>query len=337
MAMLKEEIGRLPARGKGDRMRHVPVVVSSQRNDFAAGSQPFQEGRGRRARRAIVHQIPYDDELARLVFCEQFRETLLDRLHAPKWHEPPRGTLAELVAEVQISNRKPAFRFMKKRQTPVKENVRRDRNLIGGGGGHRHLGGAEAEIIPCHPSLQPISRLSSGMKGFLKFLGLSAVALLGIGCAMQAPHPVAQSSSSRHRINKVRTTAYTHTEAGGRSSAIGTRLCGKKVKSAAADWSRWPLGTKFQIVGTDEIFQIDDYGGALVGTSTIDLYKTNRLEMHKWGVRAVDIDILEWGSAEKSMKVLAPRAHNSKVHAMIMSLAKNAAGRENTHLSPAFF
>ena len=73
---------------------------------------------------------------------------------------------------------------------------------------------------------------------------------------------------------KVRTTAYTHTEAGGSHNAVGTRLSGKNVMSAAADWSRWPLGTKFRIVDTDEVFEIDDYGSALIGTGTIDLYKT---------------------------------------------------------------
>lgn len=175
------------------------------------------------------------------------------------------------------------------------------------------------------------------MRNFAKFFALSLVALLGIGCASQATHPTAQSGTQGKRIPHVRTTAYTHTEAGGRRNAIGSRLCGTNVKSAAADWSRWPLGTKFRIVGTDEVFQVDDYGGALVGTSTIDLYKTNRLEMNKWGVRAVDIDVIAWGSPEKSMQVLAPRARNPKVHAMISSLAKNAVGGENTHLSPAFF
>ena len=95
-------------------------------------------------------------------------------------------------------------------------------------------------------------------------------------------------------LSKVRTTAYTHTETGGRNNAIGTRLSGKNVMSAASDWSRWPLGTKFRIVGTDDVFQIDDYGSALTGTGTIDLYKTNRLAMGKWGVRSVDIEVLEW-------------------------------------------
>jgi 3D (Asp-Asp-Asp) domain-containing protein len=175
------------------------------------------------------------------------------------------------------------------------------------------------------------------MKALVKLFTLSAIPLLGIGCASQVTQPTAGSSTHSKRVSHVRTTAYTHTEAGGRRNAIGSRLSNKDVKSASADWSRWPLGTKFRIVGTDEVFQIDDYGGALVGTNTIDLYKTNRLEMNKWGVRAVDIDVIKWGSAEKSMEVLAPRAHNPKVHAMIASLAKNAAGRENTHVSPAFF
>ena len=150
---------------------------------------------------------------------------------------------------------------------------------------------------------------------------LSGVALLGVSCATQ-PQTATVLAKPQH-IHKVRTTAYTHTEAGGRHNAIGTRLSGKNVMSAASDWSRWPLGTKFRIVGTDDVFQIDDYGSALIGTGTIDLYKTNRLAMRKWGVRSVDIEVLEWGSTQRSLEVLAPRKNNRRVRAMILALSKN--------------
>ena len=150
---------------------------------------------------------------------------------------------------------------------------------------------------------------------------MCAVALLGVSCAAQ---PKTASTLARpHRVCKVRTTAYTHTEAGGRNNAVGTRLSGKNVMSAASDWSRWPLGTKFRIVGTDDVFKIDDYGSALIGTGTIDLYKTNRLAMRKWGVRSVDIDVLEWGSPKRSLEVLAPRKRDRRVRAMIIALSRN--------------
>jgi 3D (Asp-Asp-Asp) domain-containing protein len=154
-----------------------------------------------------------------------------------------------------------------------------------------------------------------------RFALMSAFALLGVSCATQ---PMAVSTLAKpQRIRHVRTTAYTHTEAGGRKNAIGTKLSGKNVMSAASDWSRWPLGTKFRIVGTNDVFQIDDYGSALVGTGTIDLYKTNRLAMRQWGVRSVDIDILEWGSPQRSLAVLAPRKSNRRCRAMILALSKN--------------
>jgi 3D (Asp-Asp-Asp) domain-containing protein len=144
-------------------------------------------------------------------------------------------------------------------------------------------------------------------------------------CAEQpVPHVTIQSPSA-HRTQKVRTTAYTHTERGGRRNALGTYLSGRHVLSAASDWSRFPLGTRFRIVDTKEEYVIDDYGTALVGTNTIDLYKTSRLEMRRWGVRTVDIDILQWGSDEQSLKVLTPRAKHRQVHQMIVALHKKAA------------
>ena len=69
---------------------------------------------------------------------------------------------------------------------------------------------------------------------------------------------------------------------------------------------------------------IDDYGTALIGSNTIDLYKTSRLEMRRWGVRHVDIDILQWGSSEQSLRVLAPRKKHRQVQQMIVALQKKS-------------
>lgn len=155
---------------------------------------------------------------------------------------------------------------------------------------------------------------------------LTLVLLLAAFLASCAAPTTRQSASTKsaRRMSKVRTTAYTHTEAGGRRNAIGKRLCGHDVVSAAADWSRFPLGTKFRIIATNEVFQIDDYGSALVGTDTIDLYKTNRLAMRRWGVRRVDIDILQWGSAEESLHVLQPRSRNRVVRRMVVALQEKS-------------
>ena len=102
-------------------------------------------------------------------------------------------------------------------------------------------------------------------------------------------------------------------------------LSGRQVMSAASDWSRFPLGTRFRIVDTNEEYMIDDYGTALIGTNTIDLYKSSRLDMKRWGVRHVDIDILQWGSKEQSLKVLAPRVRHGYVRQMIVALQKKTS------------
>ena len=113
------------------------------------------------------------------------------------------------------------------------------------------------------------------------------------------------------RFEKVRTTAYTHgaTENGAHanSNSIGTRLKSGALSSAAADWSRWPLGTRFRVVETGREYIIDDIGGAIVCTNTIDLFKPNSRAMHRWGVREVTIEILVWGSPDESLEVLYRR------------------------------
>ena len=164
------------------------------------------------------------------------------------------------------------------------------------------------------------------MKTLHKVIVLGVLACAAVSCEspstqnVQGPQMRPATITGSRRIANVRTTAYTHTERGGRRNAVGVRLSGSNVMSAAADWSRFPLGTRFQIVGTADRYVIDDYGGALIGTNTIDLYKTSRSAMRAWGVRKVDIDIIEWGSKEQSLKVLKPRGKNRLIRRMIAGL-----------------
>jgi 3D (Asp-Asp-Asp) domain-containing protein len=133
--------------------------------------------------------------------------------------------------------------------------------------------------------------------------------------------PKYEKPIARTRIQQVRTTAYTHTEDDhiqhGRLTAMGTTLRATNVKSAAADWSRWPAGTMFRILETGELYRVDDYGWALSGTNTIDLYKPSRSAMNAWGVRRVTIENLEWGDVDASLAVLRGRSRFKHVRRMI--------------------
>jgi len=140
----------------------------------------------------------------------------------------------------------------------------------------------------------------------------------------EAPKPplMVASNLNRNSQMRVRTTAYTHNESDhlvyGVKNAIGTNLKFGSVRSAAADWSRFPVGTSFRIAGQPDItYVVDDYGSALVGTGTIDLYKPSRTMMDNWGVRHVDIQVIQWGSFEKSMELMRDRTRWRHVRAMM--------------------
>ena len=124
---------------------------------------------------------------------------------------------------------------------------------------------------------------------------------------------------------RVRTTAYTHSESDhivyGVKNAIGTNLKYGMVRSAAADWSRYPVGTRFCIASEPGVvYEVDDYGSALVGTGTIDLYKPSRSMMDDWGVRHVDIKVLQWGSYERSAQLMRDRTRWPHVRQMLNSI-----------------
>jgi len=119
---------------------------------------------------------------------------------------------------------------------------------------------------------------------------------------------------------EVRTTAYIGSRHGAAKNANGSQLKSGHLNSAAADWSRFPVGTKFNICGTHKTYVVDDYGPALVGTNKIDLYVPSRQEMHHWGVRKVTINIIEPGSYERSLALLKPRKRLPYVRRMVKVL-----------------
>lgn len=97
-----------------------------------------------------------------------------------------------------------------------------------------------------------------------------------------------------------------------------------RIGSAAADWSRWPMGTTFRLLSTGQIYRVEDYGWALSGRNTIDLYMANTRDMNTWGARAEPIQILRWGDPQQSLDFL--RAHQDYKHVRRMVL--ELEGRE---------
>ena len=74
---------------------------------------------------------------------------------------------------------------------------------------------------------------------------------------------------------------------------------------------------------------IEDYGSALVGRQTIDLFFPSRKDVRGWGVRTEQIEIVEWGSEAMSLKLLAPRCRNGHVAVMVAQLRKQGVVPSN--------
>jgi 3D (Asp-Asp-Asp) domain-containing protein len=94
------------------------------------------------------------------------------------------------------------------------------------------------------------------------------------------------------------------------------RACG----SAAADWSRWPAGTVFRILSTGQIYRVEDYGWALAGRNTIDLYMTTPNDMNAWGARSEPIQILRWGDSRESLRLLQRHQDYRHIKRMVLEL-----------------
>lgn len=156
----------------------------------------------------------------------------------------------------------------------------------------------------------------------------STAILLGLAtCLLASCSSSGVFGKSGSRISSVRTTAYTHSESDhiiyGARTAVGSNLKYGTVRSAAADWSVYPVGTIFQIEGLPYVYQVDDYGSALVGTNTIDLYKPDKATMNAWGVRNVNIRVIKWGSFSKSLSILRPRTAYPHIRKMVARIERS--------------
>lgn len=133
------------------------------------------------------------------------------------------------------------------------------------------------------------------------------------------------SFGERHRV--VRTTAYTCSEDDhiiyGSKNATGTDLrYSDRVRSAAADWSFYPVGTVFRVKGMKELYVVDDYGSALTGTGTIDMYQPSKALMNKWGRRNVEVSVVQWGSFKRSAEILSQRTKYSHCRQMLANITR---------------
>lgn len=114
-----------------------------------------------------------------------------------------------------------------------------------------------------------------------------------------------------------RTTKVIKTKRGKKRVVVVTK---PQIGSAAADWSRWPAGTVFRLLSTGQVYRVEDYGWALAGRNTIDLYMPSRSAMNNWGAREEGIQILQWGDSNDSLRRLQGHQGYRHIRRMVLEL-----------------
>lgn len=116
------------------------------------------------------------------------------------------------------------------------------------------------------------------------------------------------------RVTKTTTTSR------GAKRAVALKSKPPRIGSAAADWSRWPMGTTFRVLSTGQMYRVEDYGWALSGRNTIDLYMANRRDMNNWGARQEPIQVLHWGDPQQSLQILQSHSEHKHIKRMLLEL-----------------
>jgi hypothetical protein len=78
VTVLKDEVRRLPTRHELDRPFDMAIVVPGQGDHCTALPEPGEQLACGRGGGTVVHQVADDDELAGLVFIEQFHQPGFD-------------------------------------------------------------------------------------------------------------------------------------------------------------------------------------------------------------------------------------------------------------------
>ena len=129
------------------------------------------------------------------------------------------------------------------------------------------------------------------------------------------------SASEKRSTTKVTTTRVTKSTRGAKRAVAVAKP--PKIGSAAADWGRWPAGTTFRLLSTGQIYRVDDYGWALAGRNTIDLYMANSRDMNSWGARQEPIQVLQWGDRQESLRFLESKQSYKHIKRMVLELQGN--------------
>jgi hypothetical protein len=82
------------------------------------------------------------------------------------------------------------------------------------------------------------------------------------------------------------------------------------------------VGTTFRIKGLPYLYVVDDYGSALTGTGTVDLYKPSKGVMNLWGRRNVELTIVQWGSFARSAEILKDRTRFAHCRQMLANIVR---------------
>jgi 3D (Asp-Asp-Asp) domain-containing protein len=133
-------------------------------------------------------------------------------------------------------------------------------------------------------------------------------------------NPRLQPFSTDDRRKSKRTTRRTAKTTRKTKRAVAVSKKAPPIGSAAADWSRWPAGTVFRLLSTGQNYRVEDYGWALAGRNTIDLYMANKRAMNSWGAREETIEVLHWGDPQESLQFLQRHQDYRHIKRMVLEL-----------------
>ena len=180
---------------------------------------------------------------------------------------------------------------------------------------HREYGNRNALGGELHAAGPPIHRAEAVVRATLAYEVPRAVPVGETGSYSPQLQPF--SMEERRTVTRTPKRATKTTRSAKRAVAVSRP---PQIGSAAADWSRWPAGTVFRLLSTGQNYRVEDYGWALSGRNTIDLYMANQREMNSWGAREETIQVVKWGDPQESLQFLRSHQNYRHIKRMVFEL-----------------
>ena len=146
VAMVEKKTFRLPRILQRPCGPQLPIMISREDNRLATLGQALNQSSRLGRSRAVMDDVPDDDQVTRSIIREELLQPVFDGSHPPHRVQASRRALAQFVAKVKVRHRQPALLPVEERESAIQNDIPGDDGLARAQNIHRHAGARKLSL-----------------------------------------------------------------------------------------------------------------------------------------------------------------------------------------------